>query len=76
MADNTFPQAGDRCGFVCGPCDSPRDAAGTVLTVYGDRHDHIALVLMDDGSGTETVVGSYTTAGIGCHLIRRAGVPA
>lgn len=66
-----FPQPGDRVGFVCGPCENPRDDAGTVLVVYSDRwYSNIALVLMDDCS-TQTKVGSYTQVGIGCYLLDR-----
>jgi hypothetical protein len=66
-----LPQPGDRVGFVCGPCENPRDNAGTVRTIYSDRwYSNIALVLMDDCS-TENVIGAYTQIGIGCYLIAR-----
>jgi hypothetical protein len=66
---NTIPKAGDRVGFVCGPCQNPRDDAGIVITTYSDQfYKNIALVLRDDGSFT-TIVGQYTTVGIGSYLI-------
>lgn len=68
-----LPKAGDRVGFVCGPCQFPKDRAGTVVTVYADRwYDSNAVVLLDEG-GSETIVGAYTTVGIGAYLIKRAG---
>lgn len=64
-----FPKAGDRVGFVCGPCQNPRDDAGIVITTYSDQfYKNIALVLRDDGSFS-TIVGEYTKVGIGSYLI-------
>lgn len=66
-----LPQVGDRAGFVCGPCQDPRDNAGTITRVYSDRfYPNNADVQMDDGS-VESIVGAYTTEGIGAYLIRR-----
>jgi hypothetical protein len=65
----TIPKPGDRVGFVCGPCQNPRDDAGIVITTYSDQfYKNIALVLRDDGSFS-TIVGEYTQVGIGSYLI-------
>ena len=71
-ATTRYPTAGDRVGVIDGPGQDPRDSAGTVLATYADRwHQHIAVVLMDSGATAE-IVGTYTTAGIGWHLIKPA----
>lgn len=64
------PTVGDRVGFVYGPGQNPRDAAGVVTRTYGNRwYQFNADVAMDDGT-TKTIVGAYTTIGIGAYLIR------
>lgn len=69
--EKLLPEVGDRVGFVCGPYGNPKDNAGTVTRVYGDRfYENNADVQMDDGS-TESIVGAYTSVGIGSYLIRR-----
>lgn len=67
-----LPKAGDRVGCVCGPSDMPRDDQGIVIAQLppDNFHNHIVLILMDDGT-TTTMVGPYTTVGIGVYLINR-----
>lgn len=66
-----LPKVGDRVGFVCGPCQNPQENAGTVTRVYSTRfYANNADVQMDNGT-TESIVGAYTTEGIGAYLIRR-----
>lgn len=73
---SVYPKPGDRCGFVCGPCESPRGRSGIVMTISSDSfYSHIAHVLLDDGT-TESMIGAYTTVGIGCYLIEPAEVAA
>lgn len=76
MKEQLLPQPGDRVGSVCGPCEFPKDNAGTVITTYGNQfYNNIALVLLDKG-GTATIVGEYTKVGIGWYLIQPAKVAA
>lgn len=71
MKERQFPQVGDRAGFVYGPCQDPRDKAGTITRVYQNRFsDYNADIQMDDGE-MESITGAYTTVGIGTYLIRR-----
>lgn len=70
-AEKLLPEVGDRVGLVCGPCQNPKDNAGTVTSVYSTRfYEHNADVQLDDGS-TESIVGAYRAEGIGAYLIRR-----
>lgn len=72
---SNYPQAGDRAGSVCGPCQSPKDNAGTVITVYADKwYSSNALVIMDSGK-LQYITGEYTKVGIGWYCIKQ-GVPA
>lgn len=79
MSAANMPKPGDRVGVICGPGDFPRIglcASGIVLCISSSAYyDHIATVLMDDGS-TKDWVGAYTTRGIGCYLLRRSTVSA
>lgn len=70
-----MPKPGDRCGFIYGPSGhNPDDDAGTVMSTAVDRWGNVvASILMDDGR-IDQHCGSYTTAGIGCHLISPMGV--
>jgi hypothetical protein len=69
-----LPLAGDRVGSVCGPGESPRDSKGTVLCITENRwYSNIAQILWDDGT-TDTMVGAYTTVGIGVYRLNRRGV--
>lgn len=62
-----LPAAGQRVGTVCGPCEFPRDNAGTVLCIIEDRWGRHALVLMDSGE-TKTCHG-LTDRGIGWYVL-------
>ena len=66
-ATKNLPQAGQRVGTVCGPCENPRDNAGTVLCEVTDRWGTHALVLRDSGR-TDKCHG-LTECGIGWYLI-------
>lgn len=68
ITTQTIPEAGQRIGRVCGPCQFPEDNAGIVLTQVTDRWGTHALVLMDDGT-TETCHGLNSGLGIGWHLL-------
>lgn len=61
-----IPPAGSRIGRVCGPGESPRDAAGTVLCQVETRFGTYSLVLMDDGT-TTSCHGMNIGPGIGWH---------
>jgi hypothetical protein len=62
-----LPEAGQRVGTVCGPCERAKDNAGTVLCQVTDRWGTHSLVLMDSGE-TKTCHG-LTKIGIGWHAI-------
>jgi hypothetical protein len=67
ISNITLPEAGQRIGTVCGPCENPKDNAGTVLCQVTDRWGTHAVVMMDSGK-TQTCHG-LTQRGIGWHLI-------
>ena len=68
-----LPQIGDRIGVVCGPGELPLDNPGTVINVYANRwYANNAEILMDDGS-TRSMVGAYTSVGIGVYFLGRCG---
>lgn len=67
ISNITLPAAGARVGTVCGPCESAKDNAGTVLCQVTDRWGTHALVLMDTGE-TNTCHG-LTDRGIGWHAL-------
>lgn len=64
---NILPAAASRVGTVCGPCQSPKDNAGTVLCHITNRWGSHAVVLMDDGH-VETCHG-LTDRGIGWYAL-------
>lgn len=68
-----LPQVGDFVGIVCGPGEFPKDNMGTVERVYSNRwYSCNADILMHDGS-KRTMVGAYTTIGIGVYFVGRCG---
>jgi hypothetical protein len=70
-----YPVPGDRVGFVCGPCEDPRDNSGIVLAVYANRwSQNNAVILMDDGSIQESS-SQLTSVGIGMRLVQSAQEP-
>lgn len=70
-----YPVPGDRVGFVCGPCEDPRDNSGIVLAVYANRwSQNNAVILMDDGSIQESS-SQLTSVGIGMRLVQSAREP-
>jgi hypothetical protein len=66
-ATKNLPAAGTRVGTVCGPCESPRENAGTVLCHNTDRFHTYAVVLMD--SGTVRNCMGLTKVGIGWYAL-------
>lgn len=64
---NTLPAPATRVGTVCGPCQSAKDNAGTVLCQVTDRWGTHAVVLMDSGK-IEHCHG-LTTVGIGWYAL-------
>lgn len=63
----TLPAAATRVGTVCGPCQSPKDNAGTVLCQVTDRWGTHAVVMMDNGK-IEKCHG-LTDRGIGWYAL-------
>jgi hypothetical protein len=62
------PEAGARIGSVCGPCENPKDNAGTVLCQITDRWGTHAVVLLDIGKIVK-VHSMNTGPGIGWHYV-------
>jgi hypothetical protein len=62
-----LPAGGQRVGVVCGPCQWPKDRAGTVLCLADSRWGQYAVVLMDNGT-TDTCHG-LTKVGIGWYAL-------
>ena len=60
-----LPAPASRIGIVCGPGESPKDNAGTVLCHVTDRWGTHAVCLMDNGKIhnchglTEVGIGTY-----------------
>jgi hypothetical protein len=67
-----LPAPGARIGTVDGPCQNPKDRAGTVLFHQADRWGTHAVALMDSGEITQC--GPITTVGIGWYLLSSGAV--
>ena len=67
-----LPAPGARIGTVDGPCQNPKDRAGTVLFHQTDRWGTHAVALMDDGQ--IRICGPITTVGIGCYLLSSGAI--
>jgi hypothetical protein len=63
-----IPEAGARVGSVCGPCQNPKDAAGTVMCQITDRWGTYALVMLDTGKIAKCHVIN-SGPGIGWHFV-------
>ena len=63
----TLPMPATRVGTVCGPCQNPRDDAGTVICHMTDRWGTRAVVLLD--TGTIEYCSGLTTVGIGWYAL-------
>lgn len=62
-----LPAPASRVGSVCGPCENPKDNAGTVLCHVTDRWGIHAVVMMDTGHIKH--VHGLTTVGIGVYQL-------
>lgn len=62
-----LPAPASRVGIVCGPCENPRDNAGTVICHVTDQWGTYALVMMD--TGTINHVHGLTNVGIGVYQL-------
>lgn len=62
-----LPASGSRVGVVCGPCQAPKDDAGTVLCHASNTWGSFAVVLMD--SGKIERCNGLTEIGIGWYSL-------
>ena len=76
MSFTIYPKGGDRVRLTYGCCEGAQDMLGTVLCMTSDSfYSHIALVLLDNGQ-VASMIGAYTTVGIGMHLLKPSTVVA